>query len=82
VIYGDEKNSLRVFEIYERLFELKYGDSSVPEFYGKRKGLIDELEIHQPAVIDAATLRGYRQDLAGSKFLSSLSSTLQSQVRV
>ena len=45
VMYGNEKNPSRVFEIYERLFELKQGDRPMPEFYGKFKGLIDELEI-------------------------------------
>jgi len=45
-----------VFKIYERLFELKEEDRSVPEFYGELKGLIDELEIHQH-VTDATTLR-------------------------
>jgi len=45
------------------------------------KGLIDELEMHQPAVTDAVTLRGYSKDLTVSKFLSSLSPTLRSQVR-
>ena len=57
VMYGNEKNSSRVFEIYECLFELK-GDKFIPEFYGELKGLIDELEIHQHAVIDVATLQG------------------------
>jgi len=80
-MYENEKNLLRVFEIYERLFELKHGDNSVPEFYGKLKGLIDESKMHQPSVTNAATLRGYRQDLAVSKFLSGLSPTLRSQVR-
>jgi len=61
MMYGNEKNSSRVFEIYERLFELKQGDKSVPEFYGELKDLIDELEMHQPAVTDAATLRGISQ---------------------
>jgi len=65
-----------VFEIYEHLFELKQGDRSVHESYGELKGLIDELEIHQPVVTYAATLRRYRQDLAVSKFLSGLSPTL------
>ena len=46
VMYGNEKNPSRMFEIYERLFELKQGDRFVHEFYGKLKGLIDELEIH------------------------------------
>ena len=69
VMYENEKNSLKVFEIYERLFELKQRDRSVPEFYGELKVLIDELEMHQPSVTDAATLREYRQDLAVSKFL-------------
>ena len=65
-----------MFEIYEHLFELKQGDRSVHEAYGELKGLIDELEIHQHVVTYAATLRGYRQDLAVSKFLSGLSPTL------
>jgi len=70
-----------VFEIYERLFELKHEERSVPEFHGELKGLIDELEMHQPSVTDAATLRGYRQNLAVSKFLSGLSPTLRSQMQ-
>ena len=53
----------------------------MPEFYGKLKGLIDGLEMHQPAITDATTLRGYCQDLTVSKFLSCLSLTLRSQVR-
>jgi len=64
VMYDNKKNPSRVFEIYERLFELKQGGRSVPEFYNELKGLIDELEMHQPAVTDAATLREYLQDLA------------------
>ena len=80
VMYDNEKNLWRVFEIYERLFELKQGDKSVPEFYGELKGLIDELEMHQPVVTTAATLRGYRQDLVVSKFFSGLSPTLRSEV--
>ena len=46
VTYGNEKNLSKVFEIYKRLFDFKQGDSSVPEFYGELKGLIDELEMH------------------------------------
>ena len=53
----------------------------MPKFYGELKGLIDELEMHQPSVTDEATLRGYRQDLAISKFLSGLNPTLRSWVR-
>ena len=71
----------RILEIYEGLFELKHEDRSVPEFYGELKSLIDELEMHQSAVTDAAILRGYRQDLAVSNFLSGLSPSLRSQVR-
>jgi len=53
----------------------------MPEFYDELKCLIDKLEIHQLDVTDAATLKGYRQDLAISKFLFCLSLTLRSQVR-
>ena len=49
MMYGNGKNPSRVFEIYERLFELKQGDKSVAKFYRKLKGLIDELEMHQPS---------------------------------
>ena len=59
VIYDNEKNPSRVFEIYERLLEPKQGDKIEAKFYGELKGLVDELEIHQPAVTYAATLRGY-----------------------
>jgi len=59
VMYCNEKNSSRIFEIYEYLFELKQGDKSVADFYGELKGLIDELEMYQRAVTDAATLIGY-----------------------
>ena len=52
VMYDNEKNLLRVFEIYESLFELKKGDRSVSEFYREFKVLIDELEMHQPSVIE------------------------------
>ena len=38
VMYDNEKNPSRVFEIYERLFDLKQGDRYVPEFYGELKG--------------------------------------------
>ena len=44
-MYENEKNPSRVFEIYERPFELKQEDRYVPEFYGELKGLIDELEM-------------------------------------
>jgi len=70
-----------VFEIYECLFEFKQGDKYVPKFYDELKILIDELEMHQPAVTDAATLRGYRQNLTVSKFQFGLSPILRSQVR-
>jgi len=39
----EEKNPSRVFEIYERLFELKHGEISVPEFYGELNSLINGL---------------------------------------
>ena len=60
VMYENERNPSRVFKIYERLFELKQEDRYVHEFYRELKSLIDELEMHQPAVTDATTLRGYR----------------------
>ncbi|XP_020254383.1 uncharacterized protein LOC109831471 [Asparagus officinalis] len=66
IMYGNEKNVSRVFEIYERLFALKQGDKSVSEFFGELKGLIGELEMHQPVVADAARLLGYRRGLTVS----------------
>ena len=77
MMYENEKNPSRVFEIYKRLFELKHRDRHVPEFYGESKSLIEELEIYQ-LVTDVATLRGYRQDFVISKFLFGLSLLLRS----
>jgi len=81
VVYENKKNPSGVFEIYERLFELKQGDQSVPEFYRELKSLIDKLEMHQRAVSDAATLKRYRQDLTVYKFSSGLSPSMRSRVR-
>jgi len=53
----------------------------VLELYGELKGLIDELEMYQPSITNATTLREYLQDLAVPKFLSGLSPILRSQVR-
>jgi len=58
-MYEEKKNSSMVFEIYERMFKIKQGDRSMPEFYGELKSLIDELKMHQSAVTNAATLRRY-----------------------
>ena len=52
----------------------------MPEFYEEPKGLIDELEMHQHAITNAAILREYHQDLVVSEFLSGLGPTLRSQV--
>jgi len=76
MIYENEKSPSMMFEIYECMFELKQEDQSVSGFYEELKSLIDDLKMHQPAVTDATTLRGHRQDLAVSKFLSGLSPTL------
>ena len=81
IMYENEKNPSRVFKIYECLFKLKQRDRFMSEFYGEVKGLIDELEMHQPSVTNAATLRGYRQDLTVSKFLFGLSPTFRFQMR-
>ena len=79
VMYGNEKNPSRVFEIYECLFELKHGDRSVPEFYGELKSLVNKLKMRQPALTDVATLRRYRQDLTVSKFLYGMSLSLHAR---
>jgi len=76
-----DNDPLMVFEIYKHLFDLKQGDRSVLEFYSELKGLIDKLKMYQPAVTDAATLRGYRQDFVVSKFVSGLSPAVGSQVQ-
>ena len=57
VMYGNEKNPSRVFEIYERLFDLEQEDRSVFEFYRELKGLIDELEMYQHSITDTVILR-------------------------
>jgi len=40
VMYGNEKNPWKMFDIYERLFELNQGDRSVPELYDNSKVLL------------------------------------------
>ena len=66
----------KFFQGYLRSISACQGDKSVAEFYGELKSLIDELEMHQPALTDAANLKGHRQELAVPKFMSGLSPTL------
>ena len=61
-MYGNEKNLLYVFEIYERIFELKQGDRSVHEFYGEVKSLIDELDMHQPSAVLLEAIEAMRNN--------------------
>ena len=43
--YGHEKNSSRVFKIYEQIFILRQGDRLVQEHFTVLQRLIDELKI-------------------------------------
>lgn len=52
-VYNNEKNISRVFELYERLFTLEQGEMSIMAYYSVLHGILDELEIHQPLVIDS-----------------------------
>jgi len=80
-MYENEKNPSRVFEIYECMFDIKQGDKSVAEFYRELKSLVDEVEMHQPAVTDAATLRGIVRISQCKSFCLALALQLRSQVR-
>ena len=47
-MYGYEKNISRVFEVYEQIFTLKMGDSSVQNHFGSLRAFLDELDLYQP----------------------------------
>jgi len=54
------------------------GDRSVSRTL---KGILDDLDVHQPLIIDLRVLKGYCEDLAVAKFLSGLNPLLVTQVR-
>ena len=54
---------------------------SVPEYYSTLRGILDELDVHQPHVTDLQVLKRYREDLATSNFLSGLDPSLVTQIR-
>ncbi|KAG8373563.1 hypothetical protein BUALT_Bualt11G0037500 [Buddleja alternifolia] len=80
-LYGNEKNISRVFELYEQLFSLQQGDHSVTELYTTLHGILDELDIHQPLLLDLIKLHEYREGLAVAKFMSALRPKISNQIR-
>ena len=70
--YGHEKNIFIVFEIYEHLFTLCQGDSSVQDHYTILRGLLDELDVYPSLVADISKIRQYRDELAVVVYLSNL----------
>ena len=55
-IYGYEKNISRVFEVYEQIFTLKMGDSTVQDHFASLRALLDELDLYRPLTSDIATM--------------------------
>ena len=51
-----------MFEIYEQFFSLQQGDQPVQDLYTSLRALIDELDIYQPIVLDAQTLKECREE--------------------
>lgn len=54
---------------------------SMSEYYFAIQGALNQLEVYQPLVTDLKILRQYRQDFVVVKFLSSLYSSLPTQMR-
>jgi len=57
-----EQNISRVFELYKQLFTLRIGDRSLFEYYSTLKGVLDELNVHQPLVTDLRALKEYMRN--------------------
>ena len=76
VMYENEKNLSRVLRFISTCLSSSREINLCLNFYGELKSLIDELEMHQPLITDAATLRRYHQNLAVLKFLFGLSLSL------
>ncbi|KAG8381702.1 hypothetical protein BUALT_Bualt05G0000200 [Buddleja alternifolia] len=57
------------------------GDHSVTELYTTLHGILDELDIHQPLLLDLIKLREYREGLAVAKFISALRPEISNQIR-
>ena len=76
---GYEQNISRAFEVYEQIFTLKMGDSSIQQHFSSLRSLLEELDLYQP-LTDITTMRRYREELAVAAYLSGLALQLSSQV--
>lgn len=47
-IYDKGKNIFRVLELYKCFFTLQQGEMSVIAYYSALRGILDELDIHEP----------------------------------
>ncbi|KAG8369509.1 hypothetical protein BUALT_Bualt14G0021000 [Buddleja alternifolia] len=79
-LYGHEKNISHIFELYEQLFSLQQGDYSVTELNTTLHGILYEIDIHQPLLLDMIKLREYCEGLAVAKFMSALHPEISNQI--
>ena len=87
-MYDYESNISWTIEVYEQLFKAKQLRNCVQDYYASIRGLLTQLELYQPFMIDLITQHGYREELIVDIFLSSLdtlamtfSSTLRSSTK-
>uniref|UniRef100_A0A5B6ZBA8 Retrotransposon gag domain-containing protein n=1 Tax=Davidia involucrata TaxID=16924 RepID=A0A5B6ZBA8_DAVIN len=73
-MYSQEHNVSRIYELFERLFNIQQGNRSLTEHYGTLKGLWEELMLYQPLSTNLEVQRQQREEFQVALFLSSLNS--------
>uniref|UniRef100_A0A5B7BNP0 Retrotransposon Copia-like N-terminal domain-containing protein n=1 Tax=Davidia involucrata TaxID=16924 RepID=A0A5B7BNP0_DAVIN len=73
-MYSQEHNVSRIYELFERLFNIQQGNRSLTEHYGTLKGLWEELMLYQPLSTSLEVQRQHREEFLVALLLSSLNS--------
>ncbi|XP_043705457.1 uncharacterized protein LOC122655317 [Telopea speciosissima] len=76
--FSQEKNISRTYELYENLFRFSQQDKSLNEYFSGYKGIIEELQVHQPLTTDLEQLKLQRAEFHVAKFLAGLHPDYQS----
>ncbi|XP_043687731.1 uncharacterized protein LOC122638944 [Telopea speciosissima] len=70
--FSQERNISRMYDLYEKLFNFQQGDETLNEYCASYKGMVEELQIHQPLTTNLDQLKQQRAEFHVAKFLFGL----------
>ena len=79
-MYGYESNIFQIVQVYQKLFKVKKSGHHLQDCYANIYGLLTQLELYNPYIIDLTNQHRYREELVVAIFLRGLDTLISSQI--